>query len=73
MKLFSFIFGDAEDDAVMSESKGFRIKYDGEALADHSIEIAELVSFVGLDSTNMSLLTELAAAKFTCQLKSSGQ
>jgi len=26
----------------MSESKGFRIKYDGEALADHSIEINDL-------------------------------
>ena len=42
MSLFSFILGDSEDDASMSESKGFRIKYDGEALADHSIEINDL-------------------------------
>ena len=39
MSLFSFIFGDEGQNAVMSESKGFRIKYNGEALADHSIEI----------------------------------
>jgi hypothetical protein len=42
MSVFSFIFGNQADDAPMSESKGFRIKYNGEALADHSIEINDL-------------------------------
>jgi hypothetical protein len=42
VNFFSFIFGDAADDSVMSESKGFRIKYNGESLADHSIEINDL-------------------------------
>jgi len=42
MPLFSFIFGGGGDDSIMTESKGFRIKYSGEALADHSIEINDL-------------------------------
>lgn len=42
MRFFSFNFGNESDDAVMSESKSFRVKYNGEALADHSIEINDL-------------------------------
>ena len=40
--IFTFFFGDEAEDVVMSESEGFRIKYNGEALADHSIEINDL-------------------------------
>ncbi len=40
--VFSFIFGDSNDDSVMADSKSFRIKYDGEALSDHSIDVNEL-------------------------------
>jgi hypothetical protein len=40
--LFSFIFGGSYDDSGMAETKTFRIKYDGEALADHTIDVNEL-------------------------------
>jgi len=42
MSLFSFIFGDEADDSAMAESKAFRIKFDGEAFVDHSIEVNDL-------------------------------
>jgi hypothetical protein len=40
--LFSFIFGNADDDSGMAETQAFRIKYDGEALSDHTIDVNDL-------------------------------
>jgi len=42
MKLFSFIFGDSLDDLDVIETKSFRIKYDGEALSGHTIDVNDL-------------------------------
>jgi hypothetical protein len=42
MSFFSFIFSDDEQDAAMSESKSFRIKFNGEALADLRIPFPQL-------------------------------
>ena len=42
LALFSFIFGDSNDDSGMAETKTFRIKYDGEALSDHTIDVNDL-------------------------------
>jgi hypothetical protein len=39
---FSFIFGDTNDDSAMSEIQSFRIKYDGEAFSDHTIDVNDL-------------------------------
>jgi hypothetical protein len=38
----SFIFGLQSDDSGMAETENFKIKYDGEALAEHSIDVNDL-------------------------------
>ena len=42
MSVFSFIFGNANDDSAMTETQSFRIKYDGEALSGHAIDVNDL-------------------------------
>jgi hypothetical protein len=41
-RFFSFFSEDYRDDEGMAETKSFRIKYDGEALSDHTIDINDL-------------------------------
>jgi hypothetical protein len=41
-RFFSFILGDVGDDSDMAETQSFSLKYDGEALAEHTIDVNDL-------------------------------
>jgi hypothetical protein len=42
MSLFSLFFGNEADDLGVTETQSFRIKYDGSALSEHTIDVNDL-------------------------------